>query len=1029
MHPQESAVPRTILAVDVEKFGDHSRTDSQRVAIHDGLYDALESALDETGVRLTDCHCEDRGDGVLVLAPPDIPKIHFSDRLPYALDDALRRHNRAHSEEERIRLRVTLNAGEVYFLKHGVVSDAVNKSFRLLNSAPLREALKRSPDTLAVMVSSWFYDVVIRNARDFRPGRFSPSLVDVKETVTVGWSTTPSQRDPGALRQPSETWRIRVRDADGKVHGPGILICGRFVITSAEVAAQALQLPSQNPWVQPSGRVAFDVPARPNVGIREAEVIWWRPDQPGGTDPIGLGFAGLSVAGPAIRDIAEAPLHLDASLDARLVRLRTCSDRGDGRDQRRTWALLQEHHLAGHDRVPLVPLAETSPPLTDDYRGSEVIDERTGDVLGIAIIRPSSRHSSHGWMIPLGRIADEWPLLGRILPQSKRLGQAEPRSMGLNRANLLRLVDASMAIPALADAQSRHTLATRLPPDVVLTAPRSCVNRADLAALLWSCSHVPEALLELARMIRETSRGGRQEADLANDLERLEEQLLPRSLRSVTICGRRVSLDHSGDHQDPAWAARQAIAEALRRVDLLRDPEGHRMCVEIFQQEIGEAILRPRMDQAAQVSDDAALLDLVDQLLSRDVAMWVFTYTISDIYGSCEITESVRAAVHSHLAEPLLTREQRRELHQLCDRLTGLNVPQLFTMSVDRIGFTLRSDPANLRAVLNELEELPARNRDGLYPIAAFVEYLASEQQPEARDPLRAWTEAFVGSRTPHVTALHSIRNNPRVEPEPGPRYCIVQLDPDEIDPSRFFVSVHLQEGGDAPQPLVPIEDFSYTEDEVKSLIGKALNDHQLMGVNPADLRIEFLLPMQLINLPVDQWKVSATQVTLGVQYQVVVRSLTRLRDLGSSHSYWHEKWSTVPEATLPHPDSSEWLVEEAVAVDHDRVFVMLVRDGGPAYLLASAPASDRCEALILALAAGIPILLWSRRARADLRLGLNGLLADGDDVPLSDLPRRILEFRSDGAVQGVEEARHLTLLYDDADRIPGLGNLQQTLA
>ena len=143
------ATHRTILVVDVEKFGDHSRTDAQRVTIHGGLYDLLHEAFQAAGISWDSCYCEDRGDGVMVLAPPDIPKVLFSDHLPYQMASALHRYNLAHRAEERIRLRMALHAGEVTIDGNGVVSSAVNMAFRLLDAAPLKasaaELLRRCP--------------------------------------------------------------------------------------------------------------------------------------------------------------------------------------------------------------------------------------------------------------------------------------------------------------------------------------------------------------------------------------------------------------------------------------------------------------------------------------------------------------------------------------------------------------------------------------------------------------------------------------------------------------------------------------------------------------------------------------------------------------------------------------------------------------------------------------------------------------------------------------------------------------------
>src|SRR5208282_4279051 len=205
----------------------------------------------------------------------------------------------------------------------------------------------------------------------------------------------------------------------------------------------------------------------------------------------------------------------------------------------------------------------------------------------------------------------------------------------------------------------------------------------------------------------------------------------------------------------------------------------------------------------------------------------------------------------------------------------------------------LRSDPRNLSAVLNELEEFPARAEDRLHPIAIFVYQLASAQPLEAGDPLRAWAEDFVGPRILQRAALRRIGDSQAASNDPELTYCLIKIDPDGVDTDLLCLSISFQEGSRPPEPLPLHDDAAYTEEEVCDLIDKTLNSRQLTGVHPDQLRIEFLLPNFLINLPVDQWRVGAT--FLGVQCQVVVRSLTRLLDLtGIRRPYWYEKWPKV---------------------------------------------------------------------------------------------------------------------------------------
>jgi hypothetical protein len=100
-------------------------------------------------------------------------------------------------------------------------------------------------------------------------------------------------------------------------------------------------------------------------------------------------------------------------------------------------------------------------------------------------------------------------------------------------------------------------------------------------------------------------------------------------------------LDHPGGFgHDPVAIKRRAIADVFRSIDLLRDPEGRRMCIEFSEEEIGEPILGVDPDNHA-TRDDDELLRLVDHLLAREVAMWVFVYTITDIYSTFALLPGV----------------------------------------------------------------------------------------------------------------------------------------------------------------------------------------------------------------------------------------------------------------------------------------------------------------------------------------------------------------------------------------------------
>src|ERR1035438_2460962 len=196
MERRRVPVHRTIVVVDVQGFGDRRRTNPHQLAVRDGLYQALKQAFRAAAIPWEGCQPEDRGDGVLFLAPAEVPKSGFAEVLPEALAEALRAHNDAHRAEEQIRLRMALHAGEVSYDDHGVTGAAINLAFRLVDAGPLKDALASSPGLLALIASSWFYHEVIRNSPDSRPATYRPVRVAVKETTDVGWICLPDHPYP-----------------------------------------------------------------------------------------------------------------------------------------------------------------------------------------------------------------------------------------------------------------------------------------------------------------------------------------------------------------------------------------------------------------------------------------------------------------------------------------------------------------------------------------------------------------------------------------------------------------------------------------------------------------------------------------------------------------------------------------------------------------------------------------------------------------------------------------------------------------
>jgi tetratricopeptide (TPR) repeat protein len=211
-------VHRAIVVVDVEGFGDPRRTNQHQVQIRDGLYRATQDAFGGAGIPWDSCDHEDRGDGIFILIPAEVPKSLLAESLPPALLAALKHHNSEHPGQQPVRLRVALHAGEVTYDEHGVTGASVNLAFRLLDAKGLKAALARSTGVLAVIVSSWFYEEVVRHTAV--AGMYVPIPVTVKETAVTGWMCLPDH--PHLADQERPATPIRAAAKPDAEFGPSV---------------------------------------------------------------------------------------------------------------------------------------------------------------------------------------------------------------------------------------------------------------------------------------------------------------------------------------------------------------------------------------------------------------------------------------------------------------------------------------------------------------------------------------------------------------------------------------------------------------------------------------------------------------------------------------------------------------------------------------------------------------------------------------------------------------------------------------
>lgn len=159
---------RIIVALDIERSA--NRSNPIKGELRNKIYELFETALRASGIdRRHRDQFIDRGDGVLALIHPvdQAPKPLMLNRVVPLLNQFLGDYNasvRRHSQPQReLRIRAVIHAGEVHYDTNGCFGEALDVAFRLLDSGPVKRALRERAEPLIVVVSGEIYHSVVRH--------------------------------------------------------------------------------------------------------------------------------------------------------------------------------------------------------------------------------------------------------------------------------------------------------------------------------------------------------------------------------------------------------------------------------------------------------------------------------------------------------------------------------------------------------------------------------------------------------------------------------------------------------------------------------------------------------------------------------------------------------------------------------------------------------------------------------------------------------------------------------------------------
>ncbi|HTR91089.1 MAG TPA: cyclic nucleotide-binding domain-containing protein [Trebonia sp.] len=195
----------TVLLTDVVGFGALHRSDRDRQIIRLAGLEMMRSSL---GTLWEACIPEDRGDGLLIVVPPQVPTAKIIECMHRELPDKLRLHNRTYNEPARFQLRIAANVGPVTSDSLGMSGEAIIRTARLVEAPPVKEAMAATGCGLGIVVSEFVYETTVRQDSDFIDiDEYRQIAVVLKEFKSTAWlrlvDVSPPARDPLGAKHPA----------------------------------------------------------------------------------------------------------------------------------------------------------------------------------------------------------------------------------------------------------------------------------------------------------------------------------------------------------------------------------------------------------------------------------------------------------------------------------------------------------------------------------------------------------------------------------------------------------------------------------------------------------------------------------------------------------------------------------------------------------------------------------------------------------------------------------------------------------
>ncbi|SFW79247.1 effector-associated domain 2-containing protein [Amycolatopsis australiensis] len=460
------------------------------------------------------------------------------------------------------------------------------------------------------------------------------------------------------------------------------------------------------------------------------------------------------------------------------------------------------------------------------------------------------------------------------------------------------------------------------------------------------------------------------------------------------------------------------LIDCLEQIPSLRDPGSRRLCLDLLADHLGVPLVVEELPTTR-----ASLIGIVQACRRQHPrALSAFVDAVEQMEPGSIPVRRARAAVDDMAALDLVTEYDRQELLTLLGENPSSRLAELVRAAAGPAAELTSADhrPADALATLERMNAQP----DGVPPLLLFVEYLAAAADEQRAEALRDWNDRQAArlGLTEQISAVRLAQATEPATPAAVVAYLVVRIEPDLLDPGLLVV-VHWRHNDPAGWRPRRGEPFTGDLDAVRAHVAELVAKAETGWARDASaIRIEFLLPYALLNLPVDQWDLEADSPLprpLGLHYQVVVRSLDRARS-PRWHREWRRRWDLLKKvpAGLTTPEE-HWLWSDGAKRRHLTALDAKLAEQKKvvSLVLRSVPEGPDPGEVLVGVRTGIPVMIWHRTesARSAFEAEIKSLR---DVLPELVEHLRLLRTRARQAARPDSHVgSRVSLLWDDPER------------